>query len=153
MLIAIFLSKSFDMTEFDPKYIIAVAELLSFVSAFLGGISATILVTIIVFTSSKKSVNWIVSSSAIAACSLLIAVVASWRLLIILHPEFPMPVDQGIVKVLWVGMLLGYSLGFLSLLASIGLSGWIRSKRDGIITSVIAIVAMLFFVFATPFGI
>ena len=141
------------MSELDPKYIIAVAEQLSFVSAFLGGISATILVTIVVFASSKKSVNWIVSSSAIAACSLLIAVVASWRLLIILHPEFPMPIDQGIVNMLWKGMLVGYSFGFLSLLASIGLSGWIRSKRDGIITSVIAIVAMLFFVFVTPFGI
>jgi len=141
------------VTELDPKYIIAVAEQLSFVSAFLGGISATILVTIIVFASSKKSVNWIVSSSAIAACSLLIAVVASWRLLIILNPNFPMQVGQGIVKILWVGMLSGYSLGFLSLLASIGLSGWIRSKRDGIITTAIAIVAMLFFVFATPFGI
>ena len=141
------------MTELDPKFIIAVAEQLSSVSAFLGGISATILVTIIVFTSSKKSVNWIVSSSTIAACSLLIAVVASWRLLIILHPEFPMPVDQGMVKTLWIGMLVGYSLGFLSLLVSIGLSGWIRSKRDGIITSAIALVATLFFVFATPFGI
>lgn len=141
------------MTELDPNYIIAVAEQLSFVSAFLGGISATILVTIVVFASDKKSVNWIVSSSAIAASSLLIAVVASWRLLIMLHPEFPMQVNQGIVKVLWFGMLMGYSLGFLSLLASIGLSGWIRSKRDGIITSIIAIIAMLFFVFATPFGI
>ena len=124
------------MEELDPNYIIAVAEQLSFVSAFLGGISATILVTIVVFASKKKSVNWIVSSSAIAACSLLIAVVASWRLLIILHPEFPMPVDQGIVQILWFGMLMGYSVGFLSLLASIGLSGWIRSKRDGIITSI-----------------
>ncbi len=141
------------MRELDPNYIVAVAEQLSFVSAFLGGISATILVTIIVFTSKKKSVNWIVSSSAFAACSLLIAVVASWRLLIILHPEFPMTVDQDIVITLWFGMLIGYSLVFLSLLASIGLSGWIRSKRDGIITSTIAIIAVLFFILVTPFGI
>ncbi|GAB5410709.1 MAG: hypothetical protein BalsKO_30740 [Balneolaceae bacterium] len=141
------------MKELNPDYIVAVAEQLSFVSAFLGGISATILVTILVFTSKKKSVNWIVSSSALAACSLLIAVVASWRLLIILHPDFPMPVDQGIVLVLWFGMLIGYSLGFLSLLASVGLSGWIRSKRDGIITSAIALIAVLFFILVTPFGI
>ena len=141
------------MKELDPNYIVAVAEQLSFVSAFLGGISATILVTIIVFTSKKKSVNWIVSSSALAACSLLIAVVASWRLLIILHPEFPLTVDQSIVMVLWFGMLIGYSIGFLSLLVSIGLSGWIRSKRDGIITSAIAITAVLFFILVTPFGI
>jgi len=42
------------MTELNPIYVVAVAEQLSFVSAFLGGISATILVTIVVFTSQKN---------------------------------------------------------------------------------------------------
>ena len=140
------------MTELNPAYIIAVAEQLSFVSAFLGGISATILVTIVVFISPKQSVNWIVSASALAACSLLIAVVASWRLMILLHPEIPFSVDSTIIKVLWAGMLIGYGLGFLSLLVSIGLSGWLRSRKSGLITSGIAFVAVLFFVVATPFG-
>lgn len=140
------------MTELNPIYIVAVAEQLSFVSAFLGGISATILVTIVVFTSPKKSVNYIVSSSALAACSLLIAVVASWRIIILLHPELPIQVSDDLIMVLWAGMLIGYGLGFLSLLASIGLSGWLRSKRDGIITSTIALIAVVFFVMATPFG-
>lgn len=141
------------MTEINPKYIVAVAEQLSFVSAFLGGISATILVTILVFTSPKKSVSWMVSSSTLAACSLLVAVVASWRLIILLHPEMPITVDDFLIKVLWAGMLLGYGLGFLSLLVSIGLSGWLRSKSNGIITSAIALVGIVFFVLATPFGI
>ena len=140
------------MTQPNLKFIVAVAEQLSFVSAFLGGISATILVTIVVFISSKKSVNWIVSSSALAACSLLVAVVASWRLIIILHPEFPNTVNIFIVQSLWSGMLLGYGIGFISLLVSIGLAGWLRSKKAGIITSTIASVAVLFFVFVTPFG-
>ena len=141
------------MDNLNVNYVLAVAEQLSFVSAFLGGISATILVTIVVFTSKKKSVNWIVSASAIAACSLLIAVVASWRISILLHPELPIQVNEALIQVLWRGMLLGYGLGFLSLLASIGLSGWLRSKRDGMITSTIAIIAVIFFVWATPFGI
>ena len=140
------------MAELNPRYIVAVAEQLSFVSAFLGGISATILVTIVVFTSKKRSVNWIVSSSALAACSLLVAVVASWRLTILLHPEMPFQVNTGIIGVLWNSMLIGYVIGFLSLLASIGLSGWLRSKRDGIITTTIATVSVIFFILATPFG-
>lgn len=140
------------MNELNPKYIVAVAEQLSFVSAFLGGISTTILVTIVVFTSQKKSVNWIVSSSALAACSLLIAVVAAWRLIILLHPELPIAYDLTIINILWAGMLIGYGLGFLSLLVSIGLSGWLRSRRDGMITSSIATAAVLFFMLATPFG-
>jgi hypothetical protein len=131
---------------------VAVAEQLSSVSAFLGGISATILFTLIIFTSEKKSLNWIVSSSVIAACSLLIAVVAAWRITILLHPSIPFQVDSAIINILWAAMLLGYSLGFLSLLVSIGLSGWFRSRRDGIITSVIAFIAVIFFMTATPYG-
>ncbi len=140
------------MSELNPKYIVAVAEQLSFVSAFLGGISATILITIVVFVSSKKSVSWMIAASALAACSLLVAVIASWRLIILLHPELPIAVEPLIIKILWSGMLLGYSLGFLSLLACIGLSGWLRSKRSGLITSGTALVAVVFFVLATPFG-
>jgi hypothetical protein len=140
------------MTNINPKYIVAVAEQLSFVSAFLGGVSITILVTIVVFMAPKKSVSWIVSSSALAACSLLIAVIASWRLIILLHPELPTSVDTSVIKILWTGMLFGYGLGFFSLLVSIGLSGWLRSRKTGIITSSIAFIAVLFFVLATPFG-
>ncbi|MBL4673319.1 MAG: hypothetical protein JKX81_13760 [Arenicella sp.] len=99
------------MIELNTKYVVAVAEQLSFVSAFLGGVSATILVTIVVFTSQKKSVSWIVGSSALAACSLLIAVIASWRLTILLHPQVPKSVDTEVIDVLWVGMLLGYRSG------------------------------------------
>lgn len=143
------------MIKLTPEYIVAVAEQLSFVSAFLGGISATMLVTIVVFTSPKISVNWIVSSASVAACSLLVAVVASWRLMILLHPEIPtpIPIDTGMIQTLWLGMLAGYSLGFLSLLVSIGLSGWLRSKRTGIITSTVALAATVFFIMATPFGV
>lgn len=141
------------MAEINPSYIVAVAEQLSFVCAFLAGVSITILVTIVVFTSQKKSVSWIVASAAIAACSLLIAVIASWRLIIITHPELPMAVEPSVIKVLWSSMLLGYGAGFLNLLISIGLSGWLRSKKTGIITSSIAFVAVLFFVLATPFGV
>lgn len=140
------------MVELNPDYIVAVAEQISFVSAFLGGISATMLVTIVVLTSPKKSVSWIVSTSALAACSLLIAVVASWRLIILLHPQMPFTVDSMLIDVLRAGMLLGYSLGFLSLLASIGLSGWLRSRKTGLITSSIALIAAMFFIMATPFG-
>lgn len=140
------------MTELNAEYVLAVAEQLSFVSAFLGGISATILVTIVVFSSPKKSVNWIVSTSALAACSLLVAVVASWRLTIVLHPDLPIPVEPAVVTVLWNGMLIGYGLGFLSLIGSIGLSGWLRSRKSGLITSSIAFIAVTFFIIATPFG-
>ena len=140
------------MQKLDPDYVIAVAEQLSFVSAFLGGVSITILVTIVVFANPQKSVSWIVGASALAACSLLIAVVAAWRLIILLNPATNVALDPSILIVLWASMLLGYGVGFLALLACIGLSGWIRSKKTGWITTSMAVVSVLFFVIATPFG-
>ena len=140
------------MQKLDPAYVIAVAEQLSFVSAFLGGVSITILVTIVVFANPQKSVSWIVGASALAACSLLIAVVAAWRLIILLNPATNVALDPSILIVLWASMLLGYGVGFLALLACIGLSGWIRSKKTGWITTSMAVVSVLFFVIATPFG-
>ena len=140
------------MQKHDPDYVIAVAEQLSFVSAFLGGVSITILVTIVVFANPQKSVSWIVGASALAACSLLIAVVAAWRLIILLNPATNVALDPSILIVLWASMLLGYGVGFLALLACIGLSGWIRSKKTGWITTSMAVVSVLFFVIATPFG-
>lgn len=140
------------MSDFSPSFIVAVAEQLSFVSAFLGGISAAMLITVVVFTSKKKSISWIVSSAALAACSLLIAVVASWRIIIVLHPESPIEAGDRVVNILYPIMLLGYGVGFLSLLVSIGLSGWLRSKKAGMLTSSIAVVSVLFFVLASPFG-
>ncbi|WP_394729922.1 hypothetical protein [Altererythrobacter sp. GH1-8] len=150
---AILKRRKSQMTRFNPSYVTAVAEQLSFVSAFLGGVSATILVTIVVFADTKKSVNWIIAASALAACSLLIAVVASWRLIILLNPDTPVAFDSTIIAILWVSMLLGYGLGFLSLIACIGLSGWIRSRKTGLITTGMALLSVLFFVLATPFGI
>ncbi|MEM6476631.1 MAG: hypothetical protein AAF687_10735 [Pseudomonadota bacterium] len=140
------------MVQLTPGYAIAVAEQLSFVSAFLGGVSATILITIVVFASPQKSVSWIVGASALSACSLLTAVVASWRIIILFSPETPVTAPDSLIAILWAAMLLGYSIGFLSLIACIGMAGWIRSKKTGWITTAMAILAALFFMSATPFG-
>jgi len=131
--------------ELKASYVIAVAEQISFVSAFLGGVSATILFSVIIFSSDKKSVSLLVTTSTLAACCLLVAVIAGWRLAIGLHPDLPFNPDPSTINILWNSLITGYSLGVISLILSIGLSGWIRSRRIGLITSLIALMAILFF--------
>ena len=122
------------------------AEQISFVSAFLGGVSATILFSVIIFSSDKRVVSFIVAMATLSACSLLVSVVAGWRLIIGLHPDLPFTPDPGKINLLWNSLIAGYGLGVNSLIVSIGLSGWIRSRRTGWVTSIIAAVAVLFFV-------
>jgi len=142
------------MPELKSTYAIAAAEQMSLVGVFLGGVSVTILVTIVVFSSSSKSVNWIVGSSALAACSLLISVIASLRLVVALHPDLPaaFAADSSQIWLLWSTMIIAYGIGVMSLIASIGLSGWLKSRNTGWLTSAIAGTTMLFFVFTSIFG-
>ena len=142
------------MNEIGASYALAVAEQMSLVGVFLGGVSITILITIVVFSSPKKSVNWIVATSALAACSLLVSVISSLRLIIVLHPEFPGSVVTSSQSIgwLWRSMIAGYGIGVLGLVISIGLSGWLRSRGTGLVTATIAIVAVMFFLFTSPFN-
>ncbi len=133
------------METVKASYALTAAEQMSFIGAFLGGISVTLLVTIVVFSSDKKVVNWIVGTSALAACSLLITVIAAMRLIIALHPDLSFVPSPEKMKLLWNGMILAYGVGVLSLIASIGLSGWLRSSRAGIVTCLMASIALLFF--------
>ncbi len=142
------------MPELKSAYAIAAAEQMSLVGVFLGGVSVTILVTIVVFSSSSKSVNWIVGSSALAACSLLISVIASLRLVVALHPDLPevFVASSSQIWVLWNTMITGYGIGVMSLITSIGLSGWLKSPKTGWLTSAIAGMTMAFFVFTSIFS-
>lgn len=131
--------------ELKASYVLAVAEQISFVSAFLGGVSATILFSVIIFSSDKRTVALLVAASALSACSLLVSVISGWRLTIGLHPDLPFTPDPARINILWNALIAGYGLGVNSLIVSIGLSGWIRSRRSGYITSCIAAIAILFF--------
>ncbi|MEM7705305.1 MAG: hypothetical protein AAF358_07130 [Pseudomonadota bacterium] len=131
--------------ELKASYVVAVAEQISFVSAFLGGVAATILFSVIIFASEKRIVTFLVATATLSACSLLVSVIAGWRLIIALHPDLPFTPDPDKVTLLWNSLIAGYSLGVNSLIVSIGLSGWIRSRLTGIVTSTIAAASIVFF--------
>ena len=134
------------------SYAVAVAEQISFVSAFLGGVSATILFSIIIFSSDRRVVAFLVAASTLSACSLLVSVIAGWRLIIGLHPDLPFTPDPAKLSLLWNSLIAGYALGVNSLIVSIGLSGWIRSHRTGFVTSTIAAISIFFFASTSIYG-
>ena len=86
-----------------------------------------------------------IMTSALSACSLLVSVISGWRLIIGLHPDLPFDPDPEKINLLWNALIAGYGIGVNSLIVSIGLSGWIRSRRMGLVTSAIAAGAVFFF--------
>lgn len=132
------------MQALPNNYLLEIARQLAFLSAFLGGFAATFLVTLLTLKSEKPIATWTIATSAVSACILIVAVVAAVMLSVILQPDAPAHIadDSAIMKGR-VFTSLGFAIGILSLLASVGLSGWIRSKRTGIVTSAIAAVSFV----------
>lgn len=131
------------MQSLSNNYLIDLASQLAFLSAFLGGFAATFLATLLVADSSKRITNWIVGSTALSACSFVVAVISFVMLGTIVHPDSPSIKSEDVINTARVVSFLGFSIGILMLLVSVGFSGWLRSKRVGVVTSFISFLAFV----------
>ncbi len=132
------------MQPLPADYLAEISRQFAFLSAFLGGFAATFLATVLVNDSPKRVVNWVVGGAALAACGFIVAVIASVMLNMVLHPGAPLNVREGYsVEAARAMSALGFGLGVYALLVSVGLSGWIRSRKSGITTTVSAAVGLL----------
>jgi len=126
------------MSELSPVYLSAIAAQLGGLSAFLGGFAATFLVMLMGLSGRGRAASFAIGFAASSAVAFIVAVVASTGLVAVLHPEAPGMVaatPSGGARVL---MTLAFLLGLYSLLFSLALSGWARSKGTGWTTSIAA---------------
>ena len=129
------------MQELPIEYFISIAEKFVFISIFMGGISATILGTLVVVKNGSKRLKWMMLFLSIAAVSFIVAVFGMNKVLVILTPDSPYEKTE---DVLFYPRLVGglaFYLGIYALLTVIGLSGWINSKRLGWATTLISGIA------------
>ena len=127
----------------SDNYLIELARQLAFLGAFLGGFAATFLATLLIADSSKRIAGWVIGTAATAACGFVVAVIASVMLTTVLHPDAPSNVSSGAaIRVARIVSSLSFGAGVFALLASVGLSGWVRSRQTGIATSIISFVGL-----------
>ncbi|WP_046757629.1 hypothetical protein [Kordia jejudonensis] len=132
-----------NIPDLPVEYFKILAEQAVFISAFLGGISATILVTFIITNNDKKVFKYMMLFAAIAAVSFIVAIFGMTKIQLLLAPDSPYEhIKAQLVFPRVVGGLSFYS-GINSLLVVISLSGWLRSKRLGIITTILGVIAIV----------
>lgn len=132
------------MVDLNNEQLLSITEQLILLSAFLGGVSATFLAAILLFNPKHKVANWAVNLSAISACSFVVCATSSVALVNGLQVK-PEVLEHALVSLQAARVISGLSmaLGLLSLLASIGLSGWFRNKSCGITTSTASVIAIV----------
>ncbi|MBS4060907.1 MAG: hypothetical protein KG029_10945 [Bacteroidetes bacterium] len=112
---------------------------LALISSVLGGFSFTFLSAIITKDTEKRIKYWLIITLTIASISFLLGAVG-WTL---------MDFNQGMAALNSHHQMLVKVLifGLISILSSIGLSGWLNDRKTGITTSILGVLALLFLLF------
>jgi len=130
------------VAELPSSYLLGIAEQLISVSALLGGFAATYLGTLLFSCPRSRTGGLTIGLTAVSACGFIVSVLALAALTIQLRPDAP--AAYATATRLLGGRILGiagFVLGIYALLVAIGLSGWLRSRRLGLATTIAAGVA------------
>lgn len=123
-----------------PEYLGELARQFGFLSAFLGGVAATFVAQLLTLNSPRKAVAWTLVLAAAAAVAFIVSVLGSTLTVAAVHPQAPEGLkpyaSDPLVRA--TGSL-SMVLGLYLLLATVGLAGWVRSRKAGIATTALAI--------------
>jgi hypothetical protein len=123
----------------DSSLLVERTQQLILLSAFLGGFSATFLAAILTIEAKKKVTDWIVCISAASSCCFIVAAVTNIALVNGLQIEESLVTLSRLKIISSLGMI----SGIFALLICIGLSGWIRNRKIGLVTASFALIATI----------
>ena len=132
----------------SPEALADLFRQLAFICALIGGFAFAFLGVLLTATSRSRVVEWTAGMAMGTAASLLVCVIG-WTLMAS-EVVTAAPANAGAEEFLKVALnfnrmhsrlSLLFILGMFLFLASLGLSGWVRSRALGIVSTVIALLA------------
>ncbi|WP_379550109.1 hypothetical protein [Qipengyuania sp. DGS5-3] len=129
--------------ELHPEYLAALAQQFGFLGAFLGGVSATLFVTLLTLAKPSVVVRWSIGLAAVAAAAFIVTAYMSVGVIAQSHPHAPEVVIEDGGRSVQAVMVLTFAIGTFALLGAIGASGWSRSKVLGYVTTSVALLAAI----------
>lgn len=134
------------MLELSPEYLNKIASQLIMISSLLSGFSIAVIANLLVYKSKNRITNIILKVTTIAAGCFLATVFAMTKIVMMTTEGYPF---KTIESDFTFPKLIGFStfiLGIITLSIIIGLSGWTKSRRTGIFTTIVGILTFLIIV-------
>lgn len=128
------------MQSLSPTYVSALATQIAGLSAFLGGFAATFLATMLTLGHRGRLMTVVIGLAVTSAVAFVVSVVAATMLSAVYHPNAPIALRAVSTVLPRTLMSVGFIGGTLALLASLGFSGWTRSRAVGWVTTTAALV-------------
>ena len=137
------------MNELPFEYWNKLSSQFILISVFLGGFSIAITSNLLINQSEKRLYNVILRLATTSSSGFLTTVFAMTNIMLATSDGSPLKVTQSELNTPRIIGLLGYLVGVLSLFAIIGLSGWTKSKKTGIFTTVVSVITFIFFIISS----
>ena len=134
--------------------IVQVLQQISFLAAVLAGFSVTLLIGLLSTEKTKSLVAAAAASALVAAVFLGITTITgvSGVISAILDPGSASgPANQSTVYGAYSWTSISFLLGMFAFFVSLGFSGWVRSRRFGLLSSAVAASAVLVIVYFLVF--
>lgn len=133
------------MNELPFEYWNKLSSQFILISVFLGGFSIAITSNLLINKSEKRLYNVILRLATTSSSGFLTTVFAMTNILLATTNGSPLKATQSELNTPRIIGLLGYLVGVLSLFAVIGLSGWTKSKKTGIFTTMVSVITFILF--------
>lgn len=131
----------------SPENYAEICKQSAFISALVAGFSFAFLGALLISSVKNRIINWVISFSILAIAGLLICSLV-WTLsasrMALYNGNNITVVPQNFLELHRILSII-FILSFLSFLGTLGLSGWIRSRNLGIISSLISLISTIFF--------
>jgi hypothetical protein len=131
-----------------PENYAEICKQSAFISALVDGFSFAFLGALLVSSIRNRIIDWVMSFSILSIAGLLICSLA-WTLsasrMALYSGDKIIQVPQPFIN-LHQKLSFVFLLSFFFFLVTLGLSGWIRSRLLGIISSMISLIATIFFI-------
>lgn len=131
------------MTEITFEYWNKLANQTIMISSLLAGFSITVVANIMIAEVNSRLSNAILTVSTLAACLFLISVFSMTTVLLKTTNGFPFEVTASDFKFPRILGSMTFLFGTLSLVAMIGLAGFTKSKKMGILTTVLSVLTLI----------
>lgn len=131
------------MMELPLNYMNSIANQVIMIASLLSGFSIAIVANLITEKTENRITNYIFLTTTVAASCFLVSVFAMTKIVMMTTEGYP-------VKVLYLNLqtpsligIIAFLLGITALSIVLGLSGWTKSRKMGISTTIIGVITFL----------
>lgn len=131
------------MLELSLEYWNTLSHQMILTSSLMSGFSMAIVVSLLVYESDNRFINYILKASTICAGCFLITIFAATKIFLMTTKGYPFNVEANDITFPRIIGGMTYMLGIICLSVVIMLSGWTKSRSLGIFTTIVGVLTFL----------